>query len=536
MEVVREGRYGSPLDRLDRVVVLVATSAAGVFFTTTLAIAVWGGRDELLAQAMIPGAVLAVGIPMLLLGRPNAMVHLLAASAAIVVYVGVFEPFPNAELGILSMGLAGVLFVRRRYVTYVAGIAVALFSIGLWWGSDPADAANTTLVFAFVAWLFAWLKRELEKRQEDLGRLSERYRGMFQRAPIPMWELDLRPLVAQLRTAVGQTGSDLVAAAAKHLDAVVVVAANQEAAELMGPAASIEVAATPFTPEAAVHLIEACRAGVEPSEMQVLVATPSPRHLLVTFAVEGAVHDFGPERVLLSGRDITDVVEEAQSLESLVAAKDQFIATVSHELRTPITAVLGLTQELRDRFDEFDREEVDEFVRLVAEQGSDVAHIVEDLLVAARAGVGTLALTTEPLDLSEVERLGPLDTRPDQPLVVQADPGRLRQILRNLRVNAERYGGPNRRMCVFCRESDAVVEVRDDGDPIPQEERTRIFEAYQTVASVTGRPGSVGLGLTVSRQLARLMGGDLTYSHDGAESVFSLRLPLPRNAGANRPG
>lgn len=71
----------------------------------------------------------------------------------------------------------------------------------------------------------------------------------------------------------------------------------------------------------------------------------------------------------------------------------------------------------------------------------------------------------------------------------------------------------------------AVVEVRDDGDPIHLDERDRMFEAYQSGGDVPGRTGSVGLGLTVSRQLAVLLGGDLMYSHDGAESVFTLKMP-----------
>ena len=53
-----------------------------------------------------------------------------------------------------------------------------------------------------------------------------------------------------------------------------------------------------------------------------------------------------------------------------------------------------------------------------------------------------------------------------------------------------------------------------------------MFEAYRSAATVAGKPGSMGLGLTVSRRLARIMGGDVTYDHDGYESIFTLRLPL----------
>lgn len=72
----------------------------------------------------------------------------------------------------------------------------------------------------------------------------------------------------------------------------------------------------------------------------------------------------------------------------------------------------------------------------------------------------------------------------------------------------------------------ASIAVRDDGDPIPPPERDLIFEAYRSHRTAPAVPGSVGLGLTVSRELARLMGGDLVYSHDGRQGSFTLTLPL----------
>ena len=68
------------------------------------------------------------------------------------------------------------------------------------------------------------------------------------------------------------------------------------------------------------------------------------------------------------------------------------------------------------------------------------------------------------------------------------------------------------------------MEVRDNGDGIPDELRDKVFEPYERAHVVVGVTGSVGLGLTISRQLARLMGGDLTYSRDGAITVFRLSL------------
>ena len=520
---------GSPFDRLDRIIVLVATLGASVFFVLTISFGLATGEGELVRRAIIPGAVLVVGLPMLLLGRPRALIHLATTAVAIALYVGFFEPFPNAELGLVSMGLGGVLLVRRRHTIYVAGVGFGLLAVGLWWGEDAAQAVNTALVFVFSGWLFAWLKTQLEQRQHAFKRLFERYRDMFTNAPIPMWELDLREMKAWLRFE-RQSGR------AEQLEQAVsrarVVAVNREAVRLLGPAAETDPSASPLTVSVASELLTACRKGVDPSEVQVDIDAllGAGRHLLVTLACQGDVDDFGPDGVLLSARDVTEVVESARSLELLVESKDRFIATVSHELRTPITAVVGLAQELRSRFDDFEREEIDEFIGLLSDQGTDVANIVEDLLVAARAEVGTLALHFDEFDLLEListMRLGSAEVSSSGEVpMVRADPGRLRQIVRNLLTNAERYGGDLISIRLGVVGADALVEVRDDGVPIAAADRQRIFEAYQSGGSASGRPGSVGLGLTVSRQLARLMGGDLTYGHDGADSVFSLRLPL----------
>ena len=80
----------------------------------------------------------------------------------------------------------------------------------------------------------------------------------------------------------------------------------------------------------------------------------------------------------------------------------------------------------------------------------------------------------------------------------------------------------------------ASFEIRDDGAPLPPGERERIFEAYERSAE-GGVVGSVGLGLHVARLLARLMGGDLTYDHDGNDSIFRLTLPLVAAVTAGSP-
>ena len=172
---------------------------------------------------------------------------------------------------------------------------------------------------------------------------------------------------------------------------------------------------------------------------------------------------------------------------------------------------------------------------MIADQSVEVATIVEDLLVAARAESGSLKVSMEPVDLHleakttlrglDIEQAVDCHTVGVVP-TVYADPGRIRQILRNLVVNARRYGVSPIRIVVLESGDVVKVEVRDSGTPIPDDEREMIFGRYYRARQTPGVTASVGLGLTVSRELARLMGGDLTYHHDG-ESVFTLSLPRP---------
>lgn len=232
----------------------------------------------------------------------------------------------------------------------------------------------------------------------------------------------------------------------------------------------------------------------------------------------------------------TKELEEAnRQLGELIRTKDEFIASVSHELRTPLSVVVGLAAELRDQGDRFEDREYEELLSMVVDQSNDVAAIIEDLLVAARADIGTLTIVPREIKLaSVVERaLAPIpaDDRARIDLDVglaffETDPVRLAQILRNLITNAVRYGGSAIGLTAAAQGDVAVIDVWDDGDPLDEEARRRIFEAYYSAHVATGQPAAVGLGLTVSRNLAQRMGGDLSYEHDGHRSVFHLVLPL----------
>ena len=240
-------------------------------------------------------------------------------------------------------------------------------------------------------------------------------------------------------------------------------------------------------------------------------------------------------RIVVALLDITNVRAAERRLQKLVHDKDRFIASVSHELRTPLATVLGLSEEVSDRWDDFDPAEAQSLIGLVAEQAADLAILVEDLLLAAKLEMGDVPFQEQVVDLDTECRAAVADCErldlPDGDIVevhrevaVLGDPARIRQILRNLITNALRYGGEHVTIETVAGPHSSVV-VRDDGDGIPLEQREEIFAPYHRVG---GRGdtvlGSLGLGLTISRQLARLMGGDLAYAYTDGHSVFTLYL------------
>ena len=232
--------------------------------------------------------------------------------------------------------------------------------------------------------------------------------------------------------------------------------------------------------------------------------------------------------------DLTDRKRAEEALEEIIRSKNEFVASVSHELRTPLTVVHGLAAELRDLWPSFSPREASELVGLVADQSAEVTHLVEDLLVSARSEAGTLSVEPAKVAVRHeidtvLESLGrPFDgnlTWIDDGTDVVADPTRLRQIVRNLVTNALRYGGSHVTISISSEGGMASILVKDDGEGIPDEDRERIFEPYARAHDGKGRPASVGLGLTVSRDLARLMGGNLVYRFADGASVFELTLP-----------
>lgn len=267
---------------------------------------------------------------------------------------------------------------------------------------------------------------------------------------------------------------------------------------------------------------------VEPTERALAELFPNTTWIVVvvglgvTLALATTAH-----QMRLRRREQTEI----EDLQRTSADKDRFLAAVSHELRTPLTVVVGLAHELVDRPESFGEEERTALLQMIGEHSEEASAIVADLLVAARYDIGRVPAELEPVDLGEIAR-AVIDTSalPDvttigRPGTAHADPSRVRQILRNLLINAARYGGPQVQVRFTEGASHVAIGVADNGDPIPPDERRRIFDPYTSAHDGGAHMASIGLGLYISLELARLMGGNIAYSHDGEYSLFELTLP-----------
>jgi signal transduction histidine kinase len=215
-------------------------------------------------------------------------------------------------------------------------------------------------------------------------------------------------------------------------------------------------------------------------------------------------------------------------LEADAEDRSRLIAAVAHELRTPLTAVHGFATAMNARWDEWAPSDLREMVELIAQQSMDATNIVEDLLTASGVTRGTLQVIPTVIDVAATIRgeLTGLDhtSMPDTPHAM-ADSFRVRQIVRNLISNARRYGGEEISVVIGHDAESVFVDVLDNGSGIPPSDQHRVFEPFARSQSADKVSTSMGLGLPISRELAHLMGGTLTYRRDSRFTAFRLRVP-----------
>ncbi len=247
-----------------------------------------------------------------------------------------------------------------------------------------------------------------------------------------------------------------------------------------------------------------------------------------------------------------EAISLRRAAESANQAKSAFLGTMSHELRTPLNAIGGFVDliDMGLRGPVTDEQHAD-LIRIRKNQ-QHLMGIVTDLLNFVRIGHGRelykiadvliceMVATSVAL-LEPLIRQKPLslDAVPgDGTIVARADPDRVTQILLNLLSNAIKFTAAGGHLSLHCQATDDAVHVRltDTGIGIPPDQFEAIFEPFVQVRSgLAGRDGGVGLGLAISRDLARGMGGDLTAESDvGRGSTFTLTLPRSRTPEASQ--
>jgi len=217
-------------------------------------------------------------------------------------------------------------------------------------------------------------------------------------------------------------------------------------------------------------------------------------------------------------------------LEHMRTASSVFLSSMNHDVRTPLTAVIGLAELLRDPEQRLDSESRSELVNTIVESGFEVANLVEDLVTAARHETGQLKVEAVPVSLraqvnQALETLGPVAGVPveGEAPKAKADPSRVRQIMRNILTNAMKHGGDRVHVELGQRNHVVFAAVVDDGRGVPDGLQLAIFGRD---ASEDGTTPSPGIGLPITRKLARHMGGDLTYARTDNVTRFELTLPV----------
>jgi signal transduction histidine kinase len=235
-----------------------------------------------------------------------------------------------------------------------------------------------------------------------------------------------------------------------------------------------------------------------------------------------------------------------RAAEAASRAKSQFLANMSHEIRTPLNGILGMAAVLRHSCTPAQAE----MLGVIADSAASLERLLSDVLDAARIEAGALPIRNSAFDLAEaVERaarpfqaeaeakgLGfELTIAPKARRRVVGDAARLQQIVHNLLSNAVKFTEAGRIVCTVTADDDGYgVEVRDTGVGFQPELAEAVFDRFRQVDDSDTRPhGGSGLGLSISRDLAVLMGGDLTAdARPGAGAVFRLSVPYTDKSAA----
>jgi signal transduction histidine kinase/ActR/RegA family two-component response regulator len=416
-------------------------------------------------------------------------------------------PVVSASVGVLSLRLANVIAADALTKTWLA-----------WWLGDAIGA----LVFAplVLAWIIPerdqWTPNHALEAAALTGVLAVHSAAVFGYLPVSdllsrsLLPYTLIPWISWAAVRFGQRGA-LTATFA--LSAVAVTATVSELGPFLGP-----------TPSDRLMTLQTF-IGLTAVTSMVLAAAISER-LTAVRALQKSEARYR---------------EAAVAAEAANRTKSMFLANMSHEIRTPLGSVLGFSELLLS--EDTDADERAHYVDAIKRNGRALSRLIDDILDLSKVEAGKLELRPQETAIADVvadlrtalgkpardKGVGFAVTVADGvPAAIATDPLRFRQILYNIAGNALKFTQQGSVLVELHMEADLlVVDVHDSGPGITAEQAAKLFEPFtQADMSSTRRFGGTGLGLALSRRLARALGGDVIWVGDwpGTGSVFRVTV------------
>lgn len=250
---------------------------------------------------------------------------------------------------------------------------------------------------------------------------------------------------------------------------------------------------------------------------------------------------------LISWRMLAALRAEQRAQMSLLREQEtreayrNFVALVSHQFRTPLSVIDASMQRILRTGVSMSHEEIAERAKRVRKTVTNLTDLMQVTLDSMRLDTGEIEIQQTECDIAselEVAREQQLEAKPERriridigdevPARVSTDPLLLQQIIGNLLANAIAYSPRSEPVTIRARAGNGrlLIVVEDRGSGIPEKEQELLFQPFFRASTTSGVPG-IGIGLHLSRRLAQLLGGDLTFeSRQGVGSAFTLELPL----------